>query len=66
MPTFKDLFSQVQKSSHDKLDANYQFDIQIQGQAQVDGSINDYCKTGTLYDVFTLWNNAVVQPNENE
>ena len=48
----------MQKLSYDKLDANNQFDIQLQGQAEVDGIINDYSKTSTLNNVYSSWVNA--------
>ena len=56
----------MQKLSYDKLDPNNPLDIKLQGEAEVNGIINDYSKTGTLNDEFTKWNNAVLQTDKNE
>ena len=55
---FKEIFMQMHTLSYNKTDENNSFEIQNEGNMEVQGIINDYKQTGTLNDTFLKWSNA--------
>ena len=55
---FKEIFMQMHTLSYNKTDENNSFEIQNEGNIEVQGIINDYKQTHFLNNTFWKWSDA--------